>query len=255
MRLSASCRVFAKAAAWGAFSVLGVLGAQQAQAQDAGTKYPHRAPLEQYLMDRDAEIALARSAAPESVSRDATVLVLGRKGYETAVKGKNGFVCMVARGWVGAFDWPELWNPKTRGAECLNPAAARSILPLAEMRTELVLAGDSIPQIIDKLAAALSHGDVPALEPGAMSYMMAKGSYLTDAGDHNGPHVMFYVPVADPATWGASLPGSPVGSGPYWFFSESMSQRYKDLPTIRVFTVGVARWSDGTPTTMVHQHH
>jgi hypothetical protein len=115
------------------------------------------------------------------------------------------------------------------------------------MRTEAVLAGESTPQIIDKLRAALSHGEVPALEPGAMSYMMAKGSYLTDAGSHNGPHVMFYVPVADAATWGASLPGSPVGSGPYWFFSDSLSRQYQGLPTIRVFTVSVANWSDGTP--------
>jgi hypothetical protein len=205
-------------------------------------------------MDRDAEIALARSAAPEAISRDATVLVLGRRGYETAVTGKNGFVCMVARGWVGAFDWPEFWNPKTRGAECLNPAAARSILPLAEIRTDRVLAGGSTADIVGELRAVLTSGKVPALEPGAMSYMMAKGSYLTDAGSHNGPHVMFYVSIADPVTWGAGLPGSPVGSGPYWFFSESMNQRHKGLPTIRVFTVGVATWSDGTAATVTHEH-
>ncbi len=225
-----------------------------AEAQDAATKYPARAPVQQYLMDRDAEIALARSAAPQSVSKDATVLVLGPHGYETAVKGSNGFVCMVARGWVGAFDWPEFWSPKTRGAECLNPAAARSILPLAEIRTEGVLEGDSVPQIIAKVETALSHGAVPALEPGSMSYMMAKGSYLTDAGDHNGPHVMFYVPVADEATWGAGQPGSPIGSGPYWFFSDSLNQQYKDLPTIRVFTASVANWSDGTPGPEHHHH-
>jgi len=128
-----------------------------------------------------------------------------------------------------------------------NAPAARSILPLAEIRTKGVLAGESVSQIVDRLRAALSKGAVPALEPGSMSYMMAKGSYLTDAGDHNGPHVMFYVPVADAATWGANLPGSPVGSGPYWFFSDSASKQYKDLPAIRVFTVSVARWSDGTP--------
>ena len=247
-------RVFAKAIRWGSLSVLGLMGARRIQAQKSETKYPHMAPVQQYLMDRDAEIALARSAAPDSISRDATVLVLGRHGYETAVKGKNGFVCMVARGWVGAFDWPEFWNPKTRGAECLNPPAVRSILPLAKMRTERVLAGDSTDEIIGKMIAALKSKAVPGLESGAMSYMMAKGSYLTDAGDHNGSHVMFYTAVSDPATWGASVPGSPVGSGPYWFFSDSASQRYKGLPTIRVFTVNVAKWSDGTLTTMPHQH-
>ena len=240
-------RIPAKAIVWSATFLLALSGLRPALAQDPATKYPGMAPVGQYLMDRDAEIALARSAAPETVSRDATVLVLGRQGYETAVKGKNGFVCLVARGLVGASDWPEHWSPKVRGAECLNPQAARSILPYHELRTKLALAGDSTEGAMDKIRAALRQGELPALEPGSMSYMMAKGSYLTDEGGHNGPHVMFYVPVADQADWGANLPGSPVGSGPFWFFSDSMGQQYKDLPTIRVFTVNVAKWSDGTP--------
>src|SRR5262245_24741975 len=83
------------------FALLVVLGtAYQAMAQHATTPYPNMAPIEQYLMDRTAEIALARSAAPESISRDAEVLVLGRHGFETAVKGKNGFVCIVERSWT-----------------------------------------------------------------------------------------------------------------------------------------------------------
>jgi hypothetical protein len=48
------------------------------------------APVDQYLMERNAEILLARSAAPDSISSDATVLILGRQGYETAVEGRNG---------------------------------------------------------------------------------------------------------------------------------------------------------------------
>ena len=73
-------------------------------------KYPKMAPVDQYLMERNAEILLARSAAPDSISSDATILVLGRQGYETAVRGKNGFVCMVERSWMAAFDSPEFWN-------------------------------------------------------------------------------------------------------------------------------------------------
>src|SRR5499427_4435532 len=96
--------------------------------------YPKMAPVDQYLMERNAEIQLARSAAPDSISRDATVLVLGRQGYETAIEGKNGFVCKVERSWMASFDWPEFWNPKVRGADCLNPQAARSILPIAFLR-------------------------------------------------------------------------------------------------------------------------
>src|ERR1700678_1698748 len=93
--------------------------AWRAQAEVAKT-YTSMAPLDQYLMaDRNAEIALARSAAPESISRDAEVMVLGRHGYETAVKGRNGFVCIVGRGWSSAPD-PDFWNPKVRVPMCVN---------------------------------------------------------------------------------------------------------------------------------------
>src|SRR5579864_8720662 len=93
--------------------VVALSAAWTAQAQDAKGPYPSMAPLEQYLMaDRNAEIALARSAAPGSISSGAEVLVLGRHGYETAVKGKNGFVCLVERAWNSSSDSPEFWNPK-----------------------------------------------------------------------------------------------------------------------------------------------
>ena len=99
----------------GATLVLVFSLASQGTAQVATSAYPSMAPLEQYLIaDRNAEIALARSAAPDSVSRDAEVLVFTRHGYETAVKGTNGFVCMVARSWSAGFDDPEFWNPKVR---------------------------------------------------------------------------------------------------------------------------------------------
>src|SRR5580700_8970099 len=138
-------RVMVKTVALATF-VVAVLGARQAQAADAKTPdaktpYPNMAPIEQYLMaDRSAEIALARSAAPESVSRDAELQVLGRDGFETAVKGKNGFVCIVGRGWTSAPD-SEFWNPKVRVPMCVNAAAARSYLLRLTKITELALAG------------------------------------------------------------------------------------------------------------------
>src|SRR5690348_13055294 len=124
--------------------LIGLGTAQLILAQGAAARYPRMAQAGQYLMaDRGAEIALARSAAPASISRDATVLVLGRKGYEAAVQGKNGFVCFVGRSWLGPFDWPEFWNPKVRAADCLNPQAARSSVPIVDLRARMVLAGRS----------------------------------------------------------------------------------------------------------------
>ncbi|HET6176223.1 MAG TPA: hypothetical protein VFE61_04765 [Candidatus Sulfotelmatobacter sp.] len=111
-------------ALWVLALALSLSTARNAQAQDVKNPYPSIASIEQYLMDRDAEIALARSAAPPSISRDATVVILEKNGYETAVEGKNGFICIVERGWMNSFNSPEFWSPKTRGAECFNPGRA-----------------------------------------------------------------------------------------------------------------------------------
>jgi len=215
-----------------------VFQAGEAWPQEGKTQYPNMAPVEQYLMsDRHAEIALGRSAAPESISRDATVLVLGRHGYEKAVDGKNGFVCLVERGWMSPSDAREFWNPKIRGPICFNPPAARSVLPTTYKRTEMVLAGRTKAEIIDGNKAEFEKGELPALEPGAMSYMMSKDAYLTDNGDHNLAHLMFYTPPLEGGVWGADLPKSPVMLNP----------QFKGVQPVNVFVVPVAWWSDGTP--------
>ena len=210
--------------------------AESSPAQSPQHAYPSMAPLSQYLMtDRDAEIALARSAAPKAISGDATILVLGPHGYVTAVEGKNGFVCMVDRSWSAQFDFPEFWNPKLRGPTCFNPQAARSILPITYKRTELALAGQSRNQIMQGTKAALASNQLPPLEPGAMCYMMSKQGYLNDAVGHWMPHLMFYMPLD--ADWGADLPGSPVMLNPQFQAPEK----------IRVFMIPAGKWSDGTP--------
>jgi hypothetical protein len=131
-------------------------------------QYSKMASVDQYLMERNAEILLARSAAPDSISSDATILVLGRQGYETARPRKERFVCMVERSWMAPFDSAEFWNPKVRGAECLNRQAARSILPIAELRTRMVMAGHSKAEIVSALKAAFANRQLPDLENGAM---------------------------------------------------------------------------------------
>ena len=208
--------------------------------------YPTMAPIDQYLMERNAEIQLARSAAPDSISRDASILVLGRQGYETAVEGRNGFVCMVGRAWMAAFDWPEFWNPKVRAADCMNPQSARSIAPIAVLRSRMVMAGRSKAEILSAMKAEYASRQLPGLESGAMDYMMSKSAYLTDEGGHNMPHLMFYT-TTEAREWGAGAAGSPVMSAPYWFFSSKEPSQMKGLPPILVFLVGVGAWSDGTP--------
>jgi len=218
------------------FALVVLLGlAWQAQGQDAKTRYPSMAPLEQYLIvDRNAEIALARSAAPESISHDAEVLVLGRHGYETAVKGKNGFACMVQRSWTAGIDDPDFWNPKLRAPICFNPPAARSYLPLVIKKTELILSGQSKAQMFDSIKAAFDKKELPTQEPGAMCYMLSRQGYLSDRDGHWHPHLMFFVPQTEAVTWGADLPGSPI------LASDDPQDR------LTVFLIPVAKWSDGT---------
>jgi hypothetical protein len=242
-------RTFMRTVALGLFTAVAALSVVlPASGEDAKPQYPRMAPIEQYLiLDRNAEIALARSAAPAAISGDASVLVLGRNGYTEAVKGKNGFVCMVERGWTSAIDWPELWNPKILGPVCLNAPAARSLLPILYKKTDMVLAGSSEAAIMNALKVAFQKREFPALESGAMSYMMSKSAYLTDDDHHNLAHVMFYNTLSDGRIWGANLPKSPIASSSYWFPNDDDNAQAHGLPAIRVFIVGVKRWSDGTP--------
>jgi hypothetical protein len=202
--------------------------------------YQTMAPASAYLIaDRQAEIALAKSAAPASISDGATILVLGPQGYETAVAGTNGFTCLVERSWDAAFDWPEFWNPSVRGPDCFNPAASRSVVPFFTNRARMALAGTSKSDMLAKLQAAA--GTLPTPEPGAMCYMMSKQQYLGDTGKSWAPHLMFFAPKADRAgdgaAWGANLDGSPVV---YDSSTQVMPEPFA------IFMLPVGHWSDGT---------
>jgi hypothetical protein len=204
--------------------------------------YPSMAPVEQYLIaDRDAEIALARTAAPPPIANDATVMVLTRKGYETAVEGKNGFVCIVERSWLSPFDNAEFWNPKERSPVCLNAPAVRSVLPSEFRVTELALSGLTKDAILAKVKEAIAKKEFGPPEMGAMSYMLSKQQYLNDEGGHWHPHLMFYMPgEMNASVWGANLPsGSAVFGG-----GEDMPGGGRMPWTI--FFVPVRKWSDGS---------
>jgi hypothetical protein len=223
------------------FALLVVLGAaHQAMAQTAATAYPNMAPVEQYLMsDRAAEIALARSAVPESIARDADVMVLGRHGFETAVKGKNEFVCIVGRSWTATVD-AEYWNPKVRVPMCVNAAAARSYLLRVAKITDMALAGRSLAKVNDAMAAAIAAKEVPPMEPGAMCYMMSKQGYGGDSVPHWPSHLMFFYSETGAGMWGANQPGSPVIA-------------VEDpLEHMTSFVVTVQKWSDGTQDSSGH---
>jgi hypothetical protein len=196
------------------------------------------------MPDAAAEVALARSAAPASISGDAEVLVFGRDGYKTASKGTNGFLCLVQRAWANSTDAPDFWNPALRGPMCLNAAAVRTFLPLYLMKTRWVLAGKpSKADIAQAVKAAFDKKEVPTLEPGAMCYMMSKQQYLGDEGKRWHPHLMWFVSSESAMAWGANQPGSPV------LASDDPEDR------MTIFMVTLPNWSDGTSYgPMDHSH-
>jgi hypothetical protein len=217
------------------FALAGLLLGGERSAQTATNPYPNMAPLAQYLsLSQDAEIGLARSAAPPSISAEAEILAFGPKGYETVVKGKNHFVCIVERGWSNNYDKPDFWNPRVRQPHCFNQAAARSVLPAYLKRTEWVLAGLSRSEMLNRTKAAVAAHEIGPPELGSMVYMMSKDTYLADGVGHWYPHLMFLLPRTSAQEWGADLKGSPV-------YSDSTF-----LEPLTIFFVPVARWSDGT---------
>jgi hypothetical protein len=227
-----------RAIAAAAIAALSALGpANNARAQAATARYSVAAPLDQYrAKDAAEEIALALSAAPPSISANAEVLVLGDHGYETAVKGTNGFVCFVQRSWSAPFDDPQFWNPKTRGPNCFNAAAARTELPQEMKRTEWVLSGATRQELIERTRAAFANHTFKNPEPGALTYMLSKRGYLgDDAAGPWLPHLMFFVAHGQASAWGAGLDGSPI-----------IGREGSDVESTTLL-VPVRRWSDGSP--------
>ncbi|HEX4006416.1 MAG TPA: hypothetical protein VHX60_09590 [Acidobacteriaceae bacterium] len=192
------------------------------------------APIQEYMMERSAEIAMARTAAPVSISGDAAVWVLTSHGYESAVKGTNGFVCVVERSWSADTDDPVFWNPKIRGPVCLNAVSAKTQIPILLLRTKLILASPSKDHLLEGLKAAFAKNELREPDNGSMCFMMSSQGYLGDGVGHWHPHLMYFTPLADPESWGANLKGSPVLGA-------------RDAPDhLTIYYVPIGRWSDGT---------
>ncbi|HEX8806834.1 MAG TPA: hypothetical protein VF741_07785, partial [Candidatus Aquilonibacter sp.] len=195
-------------------------------------------PLAQYLMRPQDEINLARSAAPASISNDATILVLGAHGYAVAEKGTNGFTCLVERAWVQPYNTATFWDLTFRAPTCYNAAASQSVLLYTLKRTALALSGATKSQIRQKILAAVAAKTLPIPQPDAIGFMMSKKQNLGGVSWH--PHVMFYMPKANMAksgeSWGADRLRSPV-------FYDAVN----DMPEPWAqFFIPVSHWSDGS---------
>jgi hypothetical protein len=165
----------------------------------ADTRYP---PLAGYMMSRDAEVALAKSAAPPNVANHASIKILTDTGFWTAVEGDNGFVCMVMRGWSAPTYTPApyrelVFDAALRAPICFNPVAVRTVLPYQELRTKLGMEGKGPDQIAEGVQAAYATGRIPRMEAVAFAYMFSADMYLGPQVGHFHPHVMVYAPYYD----------------------------------------------------------
>jgi hypothetical protein len=194
------------------FVLLVGLGVTGTKAQEA--KYP---PLSEYMMARDAEIELAKSAAPDYVSDHATIKVFTASGFQTAHEGDNGFVCLVMRGFTGAPTFTPLsvrayinYDSKTRAPICLDPLASRTTLPYYELRTKLGLEGKTAEQIAEGVQAAYAKGELPKRPEVCFAYMWSADQVLGPVG-HWHPHIMVYLPYYE-TLLGTKHPQNPLPS-------------------------------------------
>jgi hypothetical protein len=191
-------------------SMLATLTASAAWAQAA--KYP---PLSEYMMARDAEIALARSAAPANISGGATIKVLTKSGYQVVREGDNGFVCMVMRGWTAPTYTPAqfrdiVYDATVHAPICFNPQASRIVMPYYELRSKLGMEGKTPDQIAEALQAAYVKGALPKRDEVSFAYMWSADQHLGPGIGHWHPHMMVFSPYYENSMLGGNEFGAPI---------------------------------------------
>jgi hypothetical protein len=189
------------------------------------------------ISDRASEVALARTAAPARISDSATVLVLTNTGFVEAQKGTNGFSCAVLRGFDGASTDPNFWNSNIRSPICLNPAAARTVLPRILKRTEWLMSNVPLTDVDARTKAAFASHEFKMPEAGAMAYMLSPKQYLSTTEPHSWlPHLMFFYDRSMGAQWGAGDGDAPIIDG-------TGKDSFSPITTI---LIPLAKWSDGS---------
>ena len=189
------------------FFLLISFGALGVAAQEA--KYP---PSSEYLMPQDAEIALAKSAAPDNISGRATVKVLTASGFQVVHDGDNGFVCMVMRGSAGPTFTPAqlrnlVYDAKLRAPICFNPQASETVMPYYELRNKLAMESKTPDEITQAIQAAHSKGELPKRDGVSFAYMWSADQILGSFG-HWHPHMMVFCPYYENSMLGSNNLGA-----------------------------------------------
>jgi hypothetical protein len=160
---------------------------------------PQKAPTAfSIVLDKEKEIEMALSAAPENLRTDAAVYLLGPKGYVKVRDSKNGFHCLVEREGEG-----------TLGPICFDTEGSQTLMLAAFETAELALSGKSQEEIDKQIDADFKSGKLIAPRKPGIVYMLS-----TQFQQHNHatgevktvfpPHVMFYAPYMKNSDIGAT---------------------------------------------------
>jgi hypothetical protein len=146
------------------------------------------------------EIALARSAAPSSISAGARVLALTDTGYATIAEGSTSVTCVVNRSWDRSVE-----------PHCYDPEGAATVMRIELRRNYLRHLGRPEDEISKELAQGIMSGAYRLPARPALTYMMSSQQVLyDDNGRYVGkwrPHLMIYYPNL--SNQAMALPGKP----------------------------------------------
>jgi hypothetical protein len=195
--------------------LLAVLFAPSAVAQTSKSPVGNYPPIQEYLMPKASEIALAKSAAPANISDGATIKVLTTSGFKVVHQGNNGFVCMVMRGFAAPTYTPAqfrnlVYDATVRAPICFDPKAAKEVTPYYELRTKLAMQGKDPDQIAEGVQAAYARGELPKRDGVSFAYMWSADQNLASGIGHWHPHLMVFAPYYDNSMVGGSAFGAPL---------------------------------------------
>jgi hypothetical protein len=146
---------------------------------------------------RAVQMAIARAAGP-AVSANATILVLGPRGYEKAQSGSNGFTCLIERSPINAM-----------APQCFDAAGSESTVRVFMFVEEQRARGVSEARIASAVEDGYRAGTFTAPSRPGIVYMLSDYNYLTNPDTHEisrfPGHLMFYAPY---------LTAKEIGDGP-----------------------------------------
>lgn len=150
------------------------------------------------VLDKEKEIEMALSAAPENLRADAAVYTLSPSGYTKIRDSKNGFHCLVEREGEG-----------TLGPICYDTEGSQTLMLAAFETAQLALSDKSQEEIDKQIDADYKSGKLIAPRKSGIVYMLS-----TQFQEHNHatgevktvfpPHVMFYAPYMKNSDIGAT---------------------------------------------------